>query len=171
MKTKRIAYISILLSITLIISIIENFVPPIIPVLPYAKIGIANFVILFCLIVLKPYEVYIIVVLKCFIVALFSGKMSLLLYSLPAGLVSLTVMLLLLKCNLFSITAISITSAIVHNLVQICVASAIIQSASVFVYLPYLSLFGAISGFFTGLLCYLLVKYLPKKYLYIQENL
>lgn len=50
-----------------------------------------------------------------------------------------------------------------HNLVQICVASLIVGK-SVFVYLPYMMLAGAIAGIVTGLLCYFIVKSLGTRF-------
>ncbi|MBQ9276367.1 MAG: Gx transporter family protein, partial [Clostridia bacterium] len=45
---KRIALSGIFLALALIVGVLENLLPPIVPALPYAKLGLGNVVLLAC---------------------------------------------------------------------------------------------------------------------------
>jgi len=157
----KIAKIGIFSSIALIIALFENLLPPIIPVLPYAKVGISLIVILAVLIMTGPFDALIVFFIRTVFSAIFAGNPSMLLYSIPAGLVSILTMILLLKTEKFGVPVISMASGAVHNLIQVIMAALITRSTAVFFYLPYLMTFGAVAGTVTGVVCYLLVKKLP----------
>ena len=162
LSTKRVALCGLFLALALIVSLIESFIPPIIPALPYAKIGLGNVVLLACFLLLGVWEGYIVLVLRCLLNAVFAANMASLIWSLPSALVAYTIMVLLAKTHMFSICGLSVAGGIVHNLVQICVAS-IVVSSGVFAYLPYMMLAGAIAGFVTGILCHFIVVSLKDK--------
>lgn len=163
MNVRKIAFIAIFSATALIISLFENLLPPILPILPFAKVGISHIIILAAIIMLGKGEAMIVFAVRTVFVAIFSGNPTMLLYSLPAGLVSLLIMILLLKSGKFGLPAISAASGSMHNLVQICIAALITRSAAVFAYLPYLMTFGAIAGIVTGIVCCALIKKLPSK--------
>ena len=136
------------LALALIVSLIESMIPPIVPALPYAKIGIGNVVLLACFLLVGTLDGYVVLVLRCLLNAVFSANMASLAWSLPSALAAYLVMTLLYKTKLFSVCGVSVVGGIVHNLMQICVASLIVGK-SVFVYLPYMMLAGAIAGIVT----------------------
>lgn len=161
MKTSKIAKLGLFLAIALILSLVENLLPPLLPILPYAKIGLSNVVLLAILLILGIPEGYLVLVLKCLLMAVFSGNFSVLLWSLPAGLVAFSTMAILRQLKIFSTTGMSAAGGIVHNVVQIVVASILIGK-SVYVYLPYMMLAGGLAGLFTGICCHFLVKTLRR---------
>ncbi len=156
-NAKKVAYSGLFLALALIVSLIESYVPPIIPVLPYAKIGLGNVVLLACFLCLGVWEGYIVLVLRCLLSAVFAGNYLALAWSLPSAFVAYTAMVLLYKTKFFSVCGVSIVGGILHNFVQICVACAIIGK-SVLAYLPYMMLAGALAGFVTGTICYFVCK-------------
>ena len=157
LNTKRIALAGLFLALALIVSLIESYLPPIIPVLPYAKIGLGNVVLLACFLCLGVWEGYIVLVLRCVLTAVFAGNYVALMWSLPSAFVAYTAMVLLYKTRHFSVVGTSMVGGILHNFVQICVACAVIGK-SVFAYLPYMMLAGALAGFATGTICYFVCK-------------
>ena len=158
--TKKVTSTAIFLSLALMLSIVENLLPPLVPILPQAKIGIANIVILTSILLLGKWQALVIVIMRAFINAIFSGNPVAFLYSCSAGLVSYAVMVLLIKTRVLSLIAISSISAMVHNLIQVSVAALMTGSTAVFVYLPYLATIGGIAGAFIGLVShYIVVKY------------
>lgn len=163
LSTKRVALCGLFLALALIVSLIESFIPPIIPALPYAKIGLGNVVLLACFLLLGVWEGYIVLVLRCLLNAVFAANMASLIWSLPSALVAYTIMVLLAKTHIFSICGLSVVGGIVHNLVQICVAS-IVVSSGVFAYLPYMMLAGALAGLVTGILCHFVVTALKPRF-------
>ncbi len=159
---RRVALCGLFLALALIVSLIESYIPPIIPALPYAKIGLGNVVLLACFLLLGVGEGYAVLVLRCLLNAVFSANMASLIWSFPSALVAYTIMVLLAKTKFFSICGLSVVGGIVHNTIQICVASAVV-ARGVFVYLPYMMLAGAIAGFVTGILCHFIVVSLKDK--------
>lgn len=150
---KRVAVDATFLALALIVSLIESMLPPIVPMLPYAKIGIGNVVLLACFLLVGTLDGYIVLVLRCLLNAVFAANMASLAWSLPSALIAYFLMTVLYKTRIFSVCGVSVVGGMAHNLVQICVASLIVGK-SVFVYLPYMMLAGAIAGIVTGLLCY-----------------
>lgn len=162
MSARKITTVAMLLAASLIVGLVENLIPPIVPLLPYAKIGLSNAVILFTLFFLKKQYSFLILILKCVLLSVFTGNPIILLYSLPAGIISLTVTVLFLKTDFFSLPAVSALSATIHNIVQVLVASIITKSGAVFAFIPYFMVFGMLAGFITGIICYFVVKKLGK---------
>lgn len=169
MTAKRVALSGLFLALALIVSLIENALPPIIPALPYAKIGLGNIVLLACFLMLGAFEGYVVLILRCFLNAVFAGNIASMAWSLPSALVAYTVMILLCKSRFFSICGVSVVGGIMHNLVQILV-SMILVGNSVLVYLPYMMLAGALAGFVTGIVCYLIIKALRGKITLVKEE-
>lgn len=176
--TKKLTLTGLFLALALIVSVIESMLPPIIPALPYAKIGFGNIILLMSFLIIGIWEGYIILILRCVFTAIFAGNFSMLLWSLPAGIVAYSIMIALSKTRVFSITGISIAGAMIHNLVQMLIG-AIIVGTSILAYLPYMILAGGLAGFVTGLIAYFTMKIIDKinlskaqKYaLEVQENI
>lgn len=160
--TRRVALCGLFLALALIISLIESYIPPIIPALPYAKIGLGNVVLLACFLLLGVWEGYIVLVLRCLLSAVFAANMASLIWSLPSALVAYTLMILLAKTRIFSTCGLSIVGGMAHNFMQICIAS-LVLSSGVFVYLPYMMLAGSLAGFVTGILCHFIVFALKER--------
>ncbi len=159
---KRIALSGIFLALALIVGVIENMLPPIVPALPYAKLGLGNVVLLACFLLVGVWQGYVILILRCFLTAVFSGNFSSMLWSVPAALVAYTAMVLLSYSKFFSTTGVSVAGAMLHNAMQILVAT-IIVGQSVVVYLPYMFVAGFIAGFVTGIICHFVVEGLKNK--------
>ncbi len=160
-STKRLALAGILLSATLVLALIESYIPPLIPVAPYAKIGFANILLIVTLLTLGyPYAI-LIMLLKCVFVAVFSGNWFSLAYSIPAGFIAYTVSALIFLIPKTGIIAVSVISGILHNFVQNAVASIVIGK-NMWLLSPYLMLIGAVAGFATGVISFFLLRTLPK---------
>jgi heptaprenyl diphosphate synthase len=90
------------------------------------------------------------------------GNMSTMLYSLAGGLLSLSVMAILKKTNLFSITAISLVGGVTHNIGQLIVAIIVVKTLNIALYTPILMIAGVITGCIIGLLSYKILQILKK---------
>ena len=159
---KRIALSGLFLALALIVGLLENLLPPILPALPYAKLGLGNIVLLACFLLVGVWQGYVILVLRCLMMAVFSANFSSLIWSLPSALVAYTAMVLFAKSAFFSTTGISVAGAMLHNAMQILIATLVVGQ-SVLVYLPYMLVAGAIAGFVTGLICHFVVTALKNK--------
>ncbi len=156
MKSKRIALLGVLTTLSIIMFLIESLFPPLI--IPGAKLGLGNIFVMLTLIYLDLPSGIVLVLAKCLISAMFGG-FSALIYSLPAGLCSLFACYFLLKLkSKISIIAISAPLGTLHNLVQNVVFCLVTKSIKVLLYAPYLALLGVLCGVFTGFVTFLLVN-------------
>ena len=160
--TKRIALSALLIALALALSYTERFIPLqlVIP-LPGIKLGLANIVTLVALSLLGWRDTLWIVVIRCFMGAMFGGGISGLLFSLTGGLLSLLVMSLGAKVPVFSIFGISILGAAAHNIGQICAAMVLMQTVYIGAYLPYLLVVAVFTGLATATAAAGVLKILP----------
>lgn len=165
----KVSYTALLLSITIIIGLLEMLIPPIIPILPFIKIGFGNIVVIFTVIILGELPSITIVIIKSCTIPLLFGNPIMTLYSLPASLLSLILMILMLRLKMLGIPLISAIAACIHNLIQILVAFLIMGTQIVFSYVPYVLFAGLISGMITGIISYFLLKRIPNKLKKIQD--
>lgn len=152
-KSKRIAYCAMFTALALTLSIVENYIPVglLIPV-PGIKLGLANIVTVFAIIALSPLDTLIIILIRCFVMGLFTGPVSLI-FSLSGAVLAFIVMLILTigLGKVFSVIGISIGGAAFHNIGQIMAAVFIMKdTAIIFSYLPFLLLAAIFTGTLTG---------------------
>ena len=154
--TKKIALSGLFLALALIVSLLESLLPPIVPALPYAKLGLGNVVLLMCFVLVGVREGYCVLLLRCLLAAVFAGNFSSLMWSVPAALAAYTAMYLLYKTRFFSTVALSAVGGMVHNAVQMAVGVGVAGSA-VAAYLPYMLVAGGVAGVASGIGCHLVL--------------
>lgn len=160
-RANRIAYTALLAALALIFSYIEVLFPFNIGV-PGVKLGIANLVIIVTLYHMDWRYAMGVNLLRVVVAGLlFTGVFGAL-YSLAGAILSMLVMALLKKTDLFSVTGVSIAGGVSHNLGQILVAATLVSNLKMFVYFPVLIFSGIISGAIIGIVSYLILKRLPK---------
>ncbi len=162
MKIKSVAYCAMLTALAMIFGYVEALVPFHFG-LPGVKLGVANIVIVLALYQLPAEQVFAIQVMRIVLVSFLFGNVSMMLYSLAGGILSLLIMLLLKKTNWFSITGISIVGGVSHNLGQLAVALLVVQNLRITFYLPVLLIAGLVTGCLIGMLAYKL-KPLMERY-------
>jgi len=150
-KAKQIALASILTALALGLSYVERFIPlNLIVPLPGVKLGLANIVTLMALYFLNTKTALTILVLRCFLNAIFGGGITGLAFSLTGGLLSVAVMTMSRKLPFLSIYGVSILGAAAHNIGQICAAMVLLSSGYILFYLPFLLLISILTGLITG---------------------
>jgi len=137
--------------------------PPLIPFVPYFKLGLSNIVLIIALLRINIFSAYIISLLKSIIVPLFVGNPSMIMYSLPASIISLSIMVIVMVLFGLGIPSTSVLASITHNFVQIIVAYLIMETKIIFSYLPYLSIISILSGIITGLISFWILKSVSSK--------
>ncbi len=157
----RVTYIGVMVALALVLQLLEGIMP-----LPYiapgVKLGLANIISLIALIYFGFKSALLVVVIRTFMAAFLSGRVYSFFYSGAGALLSVLIMgLVYWKFRkYFSIQGISILGAVAHNIAQISVASLLIDTVSVFSYLPILMVSGIITGYFIGLTVNLLRRVL-----------
>lgn len=166
--SKRFAGVGMLAALALIAFMIENLLPPLLAFAPGSKIGLASVFVTICLILYGERDAFLVLIAKCVLGSIFSGNMFSLYYSLPAGLVSLLVSIILYRLAFprVSVLCVSVISAAFHNITQLLMAWALVGVAQVLLYVPVVILAGAIAGTLTGLCIYYAVRALPESLIY-----
>ena len=153
---KKVALYGILTSLALIFGYIESLFS-LSFIAPGIKLGIANSVALL-LLCFKDFKGALLVNITRILLSalLFSTPFSLV-FSLTAGIISVVIMKPLSGIKSVSVVGFSIAGAVVHNLVQLTVAS-IIFGRAVWYYLPFLLVSALISGGIIGALSLIIFK-------------
>lgn len=155
--TLKIALCGLFSALGTIAFVLEGLFPPLI--IPGARLGISNVFILLATIILGGGYGLATLVIKVFLGSLFSGNLSAILYSLPAGLISLAIEYILLKFTTkLSVLSISVCGAVINVSLQNVVFCLVTKTSQYLIYLPYLALTGVISGLAVGFIVYLVVK-------------
>lgn len=151
MNTKRLVTLSIFLSISIVLSIVESFIPAI-PI-PGAKLGLANIMTLVILSLYGEKDAFVIVILRILLVGLLRGTLGspAFFLSLSGGLVAYAFMVVFLKLKVFSMVSVSIMGALGHSLGQIIMAIIILSTPQLIYYLPWLFILSLVTGIFNGL--------------------
>ena len=71
---KKVALAGLFLALALIVSLLESLIPPLVPALPYAKLGLANAVLLACFLLVGAGDGSAVLLLQCLLAAAFSGE-------------------------------------------------------------------------------------------------
>jgi heptaprenyl diphosphate synthase len=126
--------------------------------MPGVKLGVANLVVLIALYKLDFRYAFAINLVRIVISGLlFSGVFGMV-YSLAGGMLSLLVMWILKKTDLFSVVGVSMAGGVFHNIGQILVAIMVTETQQLIYYLPVLIISGVISGIAVGMVSAISVK-------------
>ncbi len=158
MKNKT-AYIGTLLAFSLILSYIESLIPFYFGI-PGAKLGLANFAILFTLYLYGWKEALLVDILKVLLSGFMFGNLFMILYSMAGAICSFIVMCLLKKTRHFSIMGVSVGGGVCHNIGQLLIAVLVTQTPGVLYYLPVLLVLGTVTGLLIGLITSKVLKHM-----------
>lgn len=153
-KTYQMTICALLISMALVLSYMERLIPLqlLIP-LPGIKLGLANIVTVIALYCYGEKYAFTILILRCFLGAIFGGGISGLAFSTTGGLFAMLIMSVTRRMGYFSVYGVSVFGAAAHNVGQICVAVVLMDSVYVAGYLPYLLAVSIVTGMSTGAAC------------------
>ena len=151
-SSNQLALLGICTALSMVLSYLEFLIPPIFPSIPGIKMGLTNIVIIFLLYNLGFKSAFLVSIVRVFAVSLLFGNVMTLIYSLAGAILSLVVMSVMKKLNLFSCVGVSVCGGIVHNLAQILVAMIMLENAVIGYYMITLAVTGTISGVVIGII-------------------
>ena len=162
-SAKRMATLALLTAMGLIMFMVENLFPPLF--IPGAKMGLSNIFSLLALFLLGPIDAFVLVVVRVLLGSMIAGNMSSLMYSLSAGVVSVIVSSILVEFAYpkVSIVAISIVSAVLHNLTQNVVYCLVSNTPELFFYMPILAVIGILAGVIVGFAVWFILRMVPTR--------
>lgn len=149
MKSK-VAFFGVFTALALIFSYVESCIPFSIGI-PGVKLGLANLIIVIALYKLSLKETWLLAVTRVLLSGFIFGNYFSIIYSLAGAMLSLAVMAGLKKNGKFSVMGVSLAGGVAHNIGQLAVAMAVVETYSVAYYLPVLLIAGVITGLLIGI--------------------
>ena len=164
MNTKRLVTLSLFLTMSIVLGIVESFIPVTVSYAPGAKLGLANIMTLVVLYLYGEKDAFLIVTLRVFLVGLLLGTIGApgFFMSMSGGLLAYVSMVLIKNLKVFTIVSVSIIGALGHSLGQIVMAIIFYKTPELVYYLPALFIISIPAGIFTG--------YVAKRFLVIAKN-
>lgn len=159
---RRYSVLGLLTTVALVLSYVEAILPPIWSAVPGIKIGLPNIIIIFILYKTGLKDAVTVSAIRLFLVALLFGNAMTLAYSAAGAILSLSLMTLCKKLNLFSTVGVSIVGGVAHNLGQILVAMAIFETSQIGYYMLVLAVTGTVAGVFVGIVASVILKRFEK---------
>jgi len=157
MPLKKIAFLGISLALMIALSMLESLlVASFIFLPPHFKLGLANIVVMYCVLCIgRPHAVFL-NMLKSLFIFVIRGPMAGAL-SLSGGLLSILAIILLTSLfskNKISYSIISICGAVAHNLGQYAIVIPIMSLTMPYLlyYFPILIVSGIVMGILTGII-------------------
>ena len=157
---KKIAKIAMLLSISVVLALIESFIP-LFNMMPGIKLGLANIVIVFVIYDLSFKDAIYISILRVILIGILrTGLFSIsFFFSLVGALLSVITMYLVKRYSKLSVVGVSISGAISHSIGQIIVAMLFLSNINIIYYLPILLISSIITGIIVGMVSDRLLNY------------
>lgn len=157
-KTRKIALLGVLTSVALVLSYLEAMLPPISTAVPGIKMGLPNIIIIFVLYKFGIKEATTVSLIRVFIVSLLFGNVMTLAYSVAGAVLSILLMTIMIKSDLFSTIGVSIVGGISHNLGQILIAIFLFDTIQIGYYMIVLAVTGTIAGVVIGIIASILIN-------------
>lgn len=150
-KARFVALCGMLTALAFLLSYVETLIPVNLGV-PGVKLGLANLVTMVSLYLLGARTAAVIALVRVVLTGFTFGSLSMMMYSMAGAALSLLVMAVCKKGDWFGTTGVSIIGGVGHNVGQLLVAAAVVETGAVFYYLPVLLVAGTAAGAFIGLL-------------------
>lgn len=157
MKTKKIAYLGLLIALAFVFSYIEFLIPVNLGI-PGAKLGLANLVIIVALYTINEKDAFVLSMIRIVLVGFTFANLASMLYSLAGGILSFFAMVLAKRSKKLSMTGVSVIGGIFHNVGQIIIAICVVKTTSLVYYLPVLMVAGITAGVAIGILGAMVTK-------------
>lgn len=164
MKSRRNAYLGLLIALAFIFSYIEFLIPMNIGI-PGVKLGLANLVIIVALYTIEVRDAFLLSMVRILLVGFTFGNLSMMIYSLAGGMVSFGIMYLAKRTSWFSQKGVSVLGGIFHNVGQILTAMLILETSQLIYYLPVLMISGIVAGSLVGMLAFYVTDRVKKYFL------
>ena len=159
-STKRITYTGMFVAVAMIFSYLESMIP-VNAAVPGIKLGLANMVTIVVMYRLRISDAWIVSLVRVALSSLLFGNMAVMIYSMAGAVLSLLVMTICRKKDLFGLLGTSILGGVSHNAGQIAMAAILMKSGNIMLYIPVLCISGTIAGVCIGLAGAVLVRKLP----------
>lgn len=164
MEIKKTTYLAMFLSLSVVLNILESFVPFFNGVIPGLRLGLANSITLLVLVIYGFKEAFKLSIFRVFLVGILrTGLFSLPFFFSLGGVIFSVLAMHVARQFKFSIVGVSVVGSFFHCLGQIVMAFFMLKTQVIFYYLPWLMLFSIPTGVVIGLISKELVNYFQKR--------
>lgn len=163
MKAKKVILISLFVSVALIVSLLEYYIP--IPI-PNVRLGLSNIIIINSILLFGFKETFFISFLKAILLVIILGNPISFIYNFSAGFTSIVTMYILNKfCSKYlSLIGISVLGSVSHVMVQILVSMVLLNTRTFINFIPFLGIIGVFTGILVGIISNYMYKILRGNY-------
>lgn len=148
---KKYMQLVMLSSFSIVLSIIESFIPLFNGYIPGLKLGLANIVILIVLYKYGMKDAIFVSVIRVFVVGLLrTGLFSVNFFFSLSGALFSVLSMSIFKLTKLSMIGVSIIGSIFHSLGQVLMVILLLRSGNMIYYFPWLLLFSIPTGLFIG---------------------
>ncbi len=163
MKAKKVILISLFVSVALIVSLLEYYIP--IPI-PNVRLGLSNIIIINSILLFGFKETFFISFLKAILLVIILGNPISFIYNFSAGFTSIVTMYILNKfCSKYlSLIGISVLGSVSHVMVQILVSMVLLNTRILINFIPFLGIIGVFTGILVGIISNYMYKILRGNY-------
>ena len=155
LATQKMTRLALLAAVAVVLGYFEGIIIAFMFLPPSIKLGLANTVLLYSVYLLGPGYSVILMILKVVLTGFMSGNLAAaFLYSMGGGALSLGMMLLVKKLggnDKVSIVGVSVVGAVFHNVGQLLVASLVVRTPGLMLYIFPLLISAVVTGVITGL--------------------
>ncbi len=164
MNTKKLVFLSLMVSIAIVLSIVESAISAFFFIIPGVKLGLANIVTLVVLYLYGRKEAYLVLFVRVILVGLlYSGLFSNTFWiSLSGGIIAVTTMIILSKTKL-SIYSVSVSGSLMHMVGQILAAIVLLSTETLLYYLPVMIMLSVPTGIITAYLAKKVIVIIKEK--------
>ena len=163
MKAKKVILISLFVSVALIVSLLEYYIP--IPI-PNVRLGLSNIIIINSILLFGFKETFFISFLKAILLVIILGNPISFIYNFSAGFTSIVTMYILNKfCSKYlSLIGISVLGSVSHVMVQILVSMVLLNTRTLINFIRFLGIIGVFTGILVGIISNYMYKILRGNY-------
>lgn len=163
---RRTAELGLMLALALILSYVESLIPFSFGMIPGIKLGLPNLIVLL-LLYEKPNtvgerEALLVNVLRIVLSGFLFSNLYAILYALAGAAFSFSAMLLGRRSKRLSMIGVSVLGGVFHNVGQLLVAMAVVETLAVAYYVPFLIVAGTVTGAVLGIAGTTLMPYLRR---------
>ncbi len=163
-RTKKIVFLALMASLALTLSYLESLLPPISASFPGIKMGLPNIVIILTLYCFGVKEAAAVSFVRLAGAVLLFGNVVTFAYSFAGAALSLSLMAILRRLDVFSAVGVSVVGGVSHNAGQIFVAILLLDTPQIGYYMCVLATSGTVAGILVGFAGSIAIKYFKRIY-------
>lgn len=154
MELRKLTQLSMLLALSVVLNIFESMIPVLGNIIPGSKLGLANVVVLFVIVIYGFKDAISLSLMRVILVGILrTGLFNIVFFfSLSGAIMSVIAMYLAHRFTKLSIVGVSIIGSIFHSIGQIIIAVIGLNTPNLIFYLPYLLLLSVPTGIVIGMI-------------------